>query len=138
MYVRLTAEARDRLERSREFKRAADNSIYHKGYPLNYREQGGTPSIQVSIALDGRQADVDVDYRSSSFPAMLLNGHLSASNSDVRAGDNAERHAARWSGFQNWWRGFFGIGLTHAPDTPDATAALALPRVPRAGRRISR
>jgi hypothetical protein len=92
------------LERSREFKRALDNTVYHKGYPLNYREQNGTPSIQVSIAQDGRLADVDVDYRSSSFPGMLFNGHLSAANSDVRAGDNAERHAARWTGFQNWWR----------------------------------
>ena len=70
MYVRLTANARDMLDRSREFKRGCDNSVYHKGYPLNYREQRGTPSIQVSIALDGRQADVDVDYRSSSFPVI--------------------------------------------------------------------
>ena len=116
IYVRLTPNAREMLERSREFKRGIDNAVYHKGYPLNYREQRGTPSIQVSIALDGRLADVDVDYRSSSFPVMLFNGHLSASNSDVRAGDNAERHAARWSGFQNWWRSFFGVGLERAPD----------------------
>ena len=81
------------LERSREFKRGIDNTVYHKGYPINYREQGGTPSIQVSIALDGRLADIDVDYRSSSFPVSLFNGHLSAANSDVRAGDNVERHA---------------------------------------------
>jgi hypothetical protein len=135
MYVRLTPGARDMLQRSRQFKRAADNAIYHKGYPLNFREQRGTPSIQVSIALDGRQADVDVDYRSSSFPVMLFNGHLSASNSDVRSGDNAERHAARWSGFQNWWRSFFGVGLTSAPSAPDTTAALALPKVPRAGKK---
>ena len=66
------------LERSREFKRGVDNAIYHQGYPINYREQRGAPSIQVSIALDGRQADVDVDYRSSSFPVGLFNGHLSA------------------------------------------------------------
>jgi hypothetical protein len=135
MYVRLTSGARDMLQRSREFKRLADNSVYHKGYPLNYREQRGTPSIQVSIALDGRQADVDVDYRSSSFPVMLFNGHLSASNSDVRAGDNAERHAARWLGFQNWWRSFFGVGLTRAPDAPETPAALALPKIPRAGKK---
>ena len=135
MYIRLSATARDMLDRSREFKRAVDNSVYHKGYPINYREQRGTPSIQVSIALDGRQADVDVDYRSSMFPAMLFNGHLSASNSDVRAGDNAERHAARWSGFQNWWRSFFGVDLTRAPDAADTTAAVALPKVPRAGKK---
>ena len=50
MYVRLTPDAREMLERSREFKRGIDNAVYHKGYPLNYREQRGTPSIQVSIA----------------------------------------------------------------------------------------
>ena len=101
IYVRLTPDARQMLERSREFKRGIDNAIYHQGYPLNYRQQKGTPSIQVSIALDNRQADIDVDYRSSSFPVMMFNGHLNESNSDVRAGNNDERHAARWSGFQN-------------------------------------
>ena len=135
MYVRLTANAREMLGRSREFKRGSDNAVYHKGYPLNYRQQQGTPSIQLSIAMDGRQADVDVDYRASSFPVSLFNGHLSASNSDVRAGNNAERHAGRWLGFQNWWRGFFGVGLTSAPDTPGTTASLALPKVPRAGKK---
>ena len=135
MYVRLTPNAREMLERSREFKRGIDNTVYHKGYPINYREQRGTPSIQVSIALDGRLADVDVDYRSSSFPVMLFNGHLSAANSDVRAGDNAERHAGRWSGFQNWWRSFFGAGLERAPDAKDTIPAFALPKVPRAGKK---
>ncbi len=135
MYVRLTPNAREMLERSREFKRSADNVIYHKGYPLNYREQRGTPSIQVSIALDGRQADVDVDYRSPSFPVSLVNGHLSAANSDVRAGNNAERHAAQWSGFQNWWRGFFGVRLDRDPQAADKSAGLALPKIPRAGKK---
>ncbi len=104
------------MERSREFKRAMDNSVYHKGYPFNYRERRGTPSIQVSVALDGRQADVDVDYRSSMFPVMLFNGHLSSSNSDVRAGNNVDRHDGQWSGLQDWWRSFFGVDLTSAPD----------------------
>ena len=135
MYVRLTPNAREMLDRSREFKRGVDNAVYHKGYPINYREQEGTPSIQVSIALDGRLADVDVDYRGSSFPVMLFNGHLSASNSDVRAGNNAERHAARWSGFQNWWRSFFGVRLEQTPDAAEATPALALPKIPRAGKK---
>ena len=45
MYVRLSPNAREMLERSREFKRGVDNSVYHKGYPLNYRQQGGSPSI---------------------------------------------------------------------------------------------
>jgi hypothetical protein len=133
MYVQLVPNAREMLERSREFKRSIDNSIYHKGYPLNYRERQGTPSIQVSIALDGRQADVDVDYRPSSFPVALFNGHLSAANSDVRAGNNAERHAAHWTGFQNWWRSFFGVRLERPPDAPDS--ALALPETPRVGKK---
>jgi len=135
LYVRLTPNAREMLDRSREFKRGIDNTVYHKGYPINYREQDGTPSIQVSIALDGRLADVDVDYRASTFPGMLFNGHFSAANSDVRAGDNAERHAGRWSGFQNWWRGFFGASLDRAPDTKDTMPAFTLPRVPRAGKK---
>jgi hypothetical protein len=136
MYVRLTADARAQLERSREFKRGMDNAVYHKGYPLNYREQRGTPSIQVSIAHDGRQADVDVDYRSSSFPVNLFNGHLSASNSDVRAGNNADRHAERWTGFRNWWRSFLGVRLEKAPDdTGDSAAVGVLPKVPRAGKK---
>jgi len=133
MYARLTPNAREMLDRSREFKRGVDNAVYHKGYPTNYREQKGTPSIQVSIAQDGRLADIDVDYRSSRFPLMLMNGHLSAANSDVRAGNNAERHAQRWSGFENWWRGFFGGGLDRTPDSKE-TPAFALPKVPRAGK----
>ena len=135
MYVRLTPDAREMLDRSREFKRGIDNTVYHKGYPINYREQRGTPSIQVSIALDGRQADVDVDYRSSSFPAMLLNGHLSAANSDVRAGNNADRHAAQWTGLQKWWSSFFGVRLERAPETLETTSALVLPTIPRAGKK---
>src|SRR5688572_5655289 len=79
MYVRLTAGALDALARSQQFKRGADNSVYHKGYPTNYRAQGGVPSVQISIAPDGRRADIDVDYRGSSFPVSLLNGHLTSS-----------------------------------------------------------
>jgi hypothetical protein len=135
MYVGLTANARDMLDRSREFKRQGDNSVYHKGYPLNYREQGGIPSIQFSIALDGGRADIDVDYRSSSFPAALFNGHLAAANSDVRAGDNADRHASRWTGFQNWWRGFFGVRLDVAPEMADRPSSVALSKEPRAGKK---
>ena len=134
LYVRLTPNARETLERSREFKRTVDNTVYHKGYPLNYRSQRGAPSIQISVALDGREADVDVDYRSPTFPVALFNGHLSAANSDVRAGSNADRHAAQWSGFQNWWRGFFGVRYQPPPDA-DKNLALTLPTIPRAGKK---
>jgi hypothetical protein len=135
MYVRLTADARQMLNRSREFKRGIDNTVYHQGYPINYREKRGTPSIQLSIAQDDRLADVDVDYRSPSFPVSLFNGHLSAANSDVRAGDNAERHAGRWTGFQNWWRSFFGAGVEQAAVAKETRPAFTLPRVPRAGKK---
>ena len=134
MYVRLTPNARETLNRSREFRRGVDNTVYHKGYPINYREQRGTPSIQISIAMDGRLADVDVDYRASFFPVSLFNGHLSAANSDVRAGDNAERHAGRWTGYQHWWRSFFGAGVERAAADKDAMPAFTLPKVPRAGK----
>src|SRR5262245_22277104 len=64
MYVLLTANALPTLEKTAQFSRGADNTIFHKGYPINYRQQGGSPSIQISIALDHRHADIDVDYRS--------------------------------------------------------------------------
>jgi hypothetical protein len=134
IYVRLIPDALDTLARSQQFKRGVDNFIFHKGYPTNYRAEGGAPSIQISIAPDRHRADIDVDYRSSSFPLALFNGHLSAANSDVRAGDNIDRHDRRWSGLQNWWRGFLGVNLQRAPDD-ERPSALALPRVPRAGKK---
>ncbi len=111
MYARLKEDALETLARSQQFRRRRDNTVYHRGYPINFRGEGGTPSIQFSVALDARQADIDVDYRSSSFPAGLFNGHLTASNSDVRAGNNYDRHTGRWTGFRNWWQNFFGISL---------------------------
>ncbi len=133
MYVVLRDGTLDKLSRSREFKRESDNTVYHHGYPINYRQDGGAPSIQFSIALDGRRADIDVDYRSSSFPAALFNGHLTAANSDVRAGNNFDRHTGRWNGFQNWWRNFFGIGLGDSPENPPDQRSQLLPRTPRIG-----
>jgi hypothetical protein len=111
IYVQLKPEAMDLLSNSQEFKREGDNTVYHHGYPVCYRGRGGAPSIQVSISRDGRIADIDVDYRSSKFPAALFNGHLSAANSDVRAGDNDERHNRRWEGLGNWWRTLLGLPL---------------------------
>ncbi len=131
MYVRLKESAQGTLALSRQFKRGRDNTVYHKGYPVSYRGQGGTPSIQISIALDGRRADVDVDYRSSIFPASMLNGHLTAANSDVRAGNNHDRHIERWTGFQNWWGNFFGIRLA-SPDDAERSESSDT-RSPRVG-----
>lgn len=111
MYVGLKPNALQVLGRCREFTRQRDNTVYHKGYPTCFRGAGGTPSIQFSLSRDATRGDIDVDYRASSFPVMLVNGHLTASNSDVRAGDNDQRHNGHWSGLTNWWRGFMGLPL---------------------------
>ena len=87
----------------------ADNTIYHKGYPICFRSTGGTPSIQISLTRDESRADIDVDYRSSKFPIGLVNGHLTASNSDIRAGGNDGRHNGQWAGMENWWRNLLGL-----------------------------
>ncbi len=108
LYVYLKPNAIDVLSRSREFLHDKDNSVYHKGFPICYRLKNGPPSIQFSISRDQKLSDVDVDYRSSGFPKGLLNGHLTAANSDVRAGDNLARHDGRWSGLNGWWRNVFG------------------------------
>ena len=134
MYVVLKPDAVEKLERSKEFKRGPDNTVYHKGYPINYRQDGTVPSIQISVALDERRADIDVDYRSSRFPNALFNGHLSSSNSDVRAGDNFDRHSNRWAGFTNWWRGLFGVRLSSDYEDVVIDDSLQFPATPRAGK----
>ena len=135
MYALLTPEAPATLARSQQFKRGADNLIYHKGYPTNYREQGGNPSVQISITRDGRRADIDVDYRASSFPTALFNGHLTAANSDVRAGDNVDRHNNRWAGFQKWWGGLLGGRQNGTPSLDAAARPGAIPTTPRLGKK---
>lgn len=114
IYVQMKPGAMDLLAKSNEFKRAADNTVYHKGYPTCFRSLG-TPSIQISLTRDGARADIDVDYRSSKFPVALMNGHLTASNSDVRAGDNDVRHNGQWEGLQNWWRNLLGLPIVEQP-----------------------
>jgi len=111
IYVRMKPGALDLLGRSQEFSRSADNTVYHKGYPICFRSTGGTPSIQFSLSRDASSADIDVDYRSSKFPAALFNGHLTASNSDIRASGNDAKHNQQWSGMQNWWSNFLGLPL---------------------------
>jgi hypothetical protein len=102
VYVRLRDDAINKLYQSVQFRRTADNGIYHVGYPINFRQQGGAPSIQFSVTRTGLRADIDVDYHSSSGPQALVNGHLSAHNSDVRAGGNYFRHIGRWQGLAQW------------------------------------
>ncbi len=131
IYVTLKPGALEKLAASKEFARHADNTIYHKGYPINYRQRGGVPSIQISIARNGREADIDVDYRSSRFPSALINGHLTASNSDVRAGNNYDRHVGRWQGLANWWRSLFGLPAKDVPAVDIGEEQLQLAALPR-------
>ena len=125
LYVYLKPDALDILSRSQEFSHDKDNSVYHKGFPICYRLKKGPPSIQFSISRDHKLSDIDIDYRSSSFPKGLVNGHLSASNSDVRAGNNLDRHDRRWSGLNGWWRDVFGqLGSGGKPPKENATERL--------------
>ena len=112
LYVFLKDGARATLEKSQEFSLGHLNTVYHVGYPYSFRQGGKLPSIQFSISEDHTKADIDVDYRSSKMPAAMFNGHLTSANSDVRAGDNHERHNGRWGGFVAWWQGVFG-NLAH-------------------------
>ena len=134
IYVRLEAGAVNALERSQQFLRGHDNTVYHKGYPINYRQGGGVPSIQFSVAADLSRADIDVDYRAAKFPGALFNGHLTAANSDVRAGDNADLHNDRWEGFADFWRGFFGVSLLGETYEGEEITEDEIPEFPRAGR----
>lgn len=107
LYVRLKQDALKKLYASAEFVRTGDNTVYHIGFPVNFRLQGKEPSIQFSLTRTGRRADIDVDYRSSHGPQALVNGHLTAANSDVRAGKNYSTHVRRWDGLAQWWLSLF-------------------------------
>jgi hypothetical protein len=126
MYVYLKPNAIDILSSSREFFHDKDNTVYHKGFPICYRLKNGPPSIQFSITRDKRMSDIDVDYRSSTFPKALFDGHLTAGNSDVRAGGNLATHDNRWEGLNGWWRQVFGFSLgSSAKPSKDATTGRA-------------
>ena len=131
IYVTLQPKAADILDRSREFVRSSENTVYHAGYPTSYRLGSGSPSVQFSIAADGLSADIDVDYRASRALRSLFNGHLTASNSDVRSGDNARSHERRWSGFANWWSEVFGdVRVGQHPDEGSGPFGVASTRPP--------
>ena len=108
LYVRLKPDTRALLETSREYFRDHDNTVYHIGYPLSFRQAGKEPNMQISMSEDGLKGDIDVDYRSSRSPQAMFNGHMTSSNSDVRAGENPTIHNGRWQGLIFWWRDVFG------------------------------
>jgi hypothetical protein len=130
LYVNLKPDSRDVLEKSREFVRDRENTVYHAGYPYSFRQAGKEPTLQFSLAEDGLKADIDVDYRTSKSPQSLFNGHLTAANSDIRVGDNSNRHRGRWGSFVAWWQDAFGRLPESLPeqrdpldlDRPDASA----------------
>ena len=130
LYVTLKPGAREKLDRAKEFSRVMDNAFFHEGYPLSYR-QSAWPSLQVSMSRDAAHGDIDVDYRPGRFPSSLVNGHFTAGNSDVRAG-NLERHNDRWPGLVNWWDGFLRSMFAADVDVP-RDAPRAFPPIPRAG-----
>lgn len=127
IYALLNDNALELLYRSKEFKRVGDNTIYHIGYPINFRQQGGAPSIQISVTRTGYRADIDVDYRSSGGPQALVNGHLTSANSDVRAGKNYLNHVRRWQGLGDWWRSLFGLTSTIPPQEIAALSSGNMP-----------
>ena len=116
LYAYLKPNAFDILSSSQEFFRDKDNVTYHKGFPICFRLKNGPPSIQFSISRDKKLTDIDVDYRSTKFPQALVNGHLTAANSDVRAGNNLSTHDRRWAGLSGWWQDLFAqLGITKPP-----------------------
>jgi hypothetical protein len=118
LYVDMKPDTRDVLEKSREFFRDHENTVYHVGYPHSYRQVGKEPNIQVSLSEDGQRADIDVDYRASKSPRSMFNGHLTSANSDIRVGENSTKHGARWTGLITWWQAF-GRLAEAMPDQPD-------------------
>ncbi|MBI4893385.1 MAG: hypothetical protein HY821_22380 [Acidobacteria bacterium] len=136
VYVYLKPGAVNKLYSAREFVRTHDNTVYHIGYPINFRQQGGVPSVQFSVARTGRRADIDVDYRSSSGVKALVSGHLTSANSDIRAGNNEAVHNRRWSGLSNWWRDLMAVFI-EKPAPEESTHALS-PGAELERRRIAR
>jgi hypothetical protein len=118
LFVNLKPDTREVLEKSQEFFRDHENTVYHVGYPHSYRQVGKEPNIQVSMSEDGLRADIDVDYRASKTPQSMFNGHLTSSNSDIRVGENSVKHGARWNGLITWWQSF-GRLAEALPEPPD-------------------
>jgi len=123
LYCEVRPDTREILERAQEFSFGEENTVYHVGYPYSYRQDGKVPNMQFSLSEDGLRADIDVDYRDSSIPKAMFNGHLTSANSDVRAGKNYEEHNKRWAGLVNWWEELFGSVKEEEVSETDLMAA---------------
>jgi hypothetical protein len=126
IFVALRPGALTDLNHSTQFRRSYNNTIYHRGYPLSYRT-AGLPSIHISLTEDGRQGDIEVDYRTSTFPQAFIDGRVAGAIMDVRAGDNYFRHSHHWSGLDPWWENMVdvaeetahaGQGIANSPVFP--------------------
>ena len=49
IYVVLKPDAREILGKSQQFQRKGDNTIFHKGYPINYRGSGGGRAVHPGL-----------------------------------------------------------------------------------------
>src|SRR5262249_11867625 len=55
LFVELQPDAVDVLARSQEFFRDRDNTVFHVGFPQNFRQVGRVPNLQVSVSEDGQR-----------------------------------------------------------------------------------
>ena len=87
VYVRLQDDALKRLYECTQFRRTADNGIYHIGYPINFRQQGSAPSIRSNAADCGKASGVEKIVCSSAELRSL----------DNKLNDSFQQAMARWS-----------------------------------------
>lgn len=97
LIMRLAPGALEKLIRADGFERG-ENHIFHKQFPNSFRQlrrmghHGEEAGLHLSLAPDGRLAQIHIDYRFGLF-------HVGPANSDVRAQGNHQRHVDRWPEF---------------------------------------
>lgn len=102
VFVRLVPGALEKLKRAIEFEEKGRNHIFHKRFPISFRQsrrkgvRGKEAGLHISVSEDGSAAVIHVDYDFG--PA-----HLKPANSDIRAHDNYRKHIQRWPGLTKWW-----------------------------------
>jgi hypothetical protein len=87
IYVQMKPSALELLTRSKEFSRAADNTVYHKGYPICFRSTGGHRRSS-SLSRATRRKPTSMWITAPQYFVALFNGHLMASNSTFARGND--------------------------------------------------
>jgi hypothetical protein len=87
MWFDLVPDAQEVLTRASEFFRDKDNTVFHKEYPINFRQRGHVPTIQISIAKDGTRAEYEVFKRFSELVRCRMAVIISHRFSTVRIAD---------------------------------------------------